>query len=88
MSLKGKLQEVANDVRKQEAIGKLIASIVVFVLTFVPSYIFYFGWKLLHPEGFWQVIVTLFFGLSLLGGTQILFIVLGLAFIAAIYSTD
>jgi hypothetical protein len=65
---------------------KLGFSLAVFVVTFIPTWIFLIAKHYANPEGFWQNMVLLGFGVWIGGGIQILLIIVFIVALNAIWS--
>jgi hypothetical protein len=57
----------------------LIATVFIWVLALIPTWIFLGVKSFANPEGFWQNIVLLGVGVWVLGGIQMVFVIGGLA---------
>ena len=56
---------------------KVLFTLIVAVLTFIPAYLGILVWWLISPAGFWQVFATLALVLCVFGSTQFWFGILG-----------
>ena len=64
---------------------KLAISVVTFVVFFIPTWVFIFGWYLLNPSGFWQKLALGFSGILMLGSMQFILATFFLAFLLKIW---
>lgn len=66
---------------------KLMVSAVVFVMFFIPTWIFISAWYIFNPSGFWQKFVLGYAGILMLGGIQFILAIFFLAFLLKIWFT-
>jgi hypothetical protein len=59
-------------------IKKIFTSILVAIITFIPTYLITIAWVFLDPTDFWQKLVLTGIGLYLLGGIQLFLFVVSL----------
>ncbi len=57
--------------------GRVVFTLVVIALALIPTWFFLFLRSIANPTGFWQNIVTFGLGIWLLGGLQLIFLVVG-----------
>jgi apolipoprotein N-acyltransferase len=64
--------------------AKSVASFIVGVLAFIPTYILWFFWWLLNPVGFWQTFAVIAGWIAVFGAIQMGFLVIGIILIGGI----
>ena len=60
------------------ALKRVFTSLLVIIVTFIPTYILAFAWAFFEPTDFWQKLVLTGIGLYLLGGIQFFLFVVSL----------
>jgi hypothetical protein len=60
----------------------LLATLIMFVICFIPTWVFLGVRFLLAPHGFWQNFVVVGFGFFCLGAFQLVGLIIFLAFVA------
>ena len=71
------------DKRKNRRIQWLL-QVVLTVLTFIPTYLFFILKAILVPNGFWQILFTYGLGLYFLGTAQLICIIIALGITVAV----
>ena len=61
-------------------------TLVSLLVAGIPAWIWLLAHTLLEPDGFWQEIVVLGLGVWVLGGLQIIFLIVLLAWLIAVWS--